>query len=155
MKFKFGEVRQLNTRVAQENKRCNKTLMSLTKDLADEYRAVASGHTPFVTGNLKYSWKEDGGVTKSGKNFKVNIINDAEREGKPDTHYASWVFEGHDQEVGRYVAKIGKRLVQPHVDGIKVGGMLALKKIQLDFEDKVGRTVQDTVDRKMRKMVDG
>ena len=48
-----------------------------------------------------------GGVSED---IQVTIYNPME--------YASYVEYGHDQEVGRFVPTIGKRLKNPHVDGV-------------------------------------
>ena len=48
-------------------------------------------------------------ISLVGDNLEVIIWNPME--------YASYVEYGHDQEVGRFVPAIGKRLVKPHVEG--------------------------------------
>lgn len=48
-------------------------------------------------------------ITKSGNIYTIEVIN--------PVHYASYVENGHRQEVGRYVPAIGKRLTKSWVDG--------------------------------------
>jgi len=64
--------------------------------------------TPVDTGNLRRNWRV-GNVQRHGNAYVVEIYN--------NTDYASYVEYGHRQEVGRYVPAIGKRLVQPWVEG--------------------------------------
>lgn len=69
---------------------------------------VAKRKTNVVTGFMRKSW----GVTptvRSSKGVEKGIINTAD--------YASYVNDGHRQQVSRYVPAIGKRLVKPWVKG--------------------------------------
>lgn len=64
--------------------------------------------TPVDSGRLRDSWRIEG-VNKSGGEYVVEIINSLE--------YASYVENGHRQELGRFVPAIGKRLVKSYVPG--------------------------------------
>lgn len=60
-------------------------------------------------GTLRRNWSISKNVTKHGNSYTIEIINPIE--------YASYVEYGHRQEVGRFVPAIGKKLVNPWVEG--------------------------------------
>ena len=55
------------------------------------------------------AYAESLNIEKKGKIYSIEIVN--------PVHYASYVENGHRQEVGRYVPAIGKRLVNSWVEG--------------------------------------
>lgn len=70
--------------------------------------AAARRNTPVVTGFMRRSWH----VTPTVKNpggAEKGFVNTAD--------YASFVNDGHRQEVGRFIPAIGKTLVSPWVKG--------------------------------------
>lgn len=79
--------------------------------------------TPVKTGNLQRNWRV-GNVERHGNAYVVEIYN--------NTDYASYVEYGHRQEVGRYVPAIGKRLVQPWVEG-KFMMTISMQEIEREF----------------------
>lgn len=70
--------------------------------------------TPVDTGNLRNQWNCKGSVEPDG--IDLHITNYAENE--VGEQYASFVEYGHNQHVGQYVPKIGKRLVRDSVRGV-------------------------------------
>lgn len=78
-------------------------------------------NTARVTGKLRAGWTGGDGTVgpyQYAKTLKVYKGNNYYRiTNTNDVEYASWVEFGHNQEVGRYVAKIHARLVRPHVPG--------------------------------------
>lgn len=70
--------------------------------------AVARRNTPVVTSFLIKSWKVTPTV-KTRKGAEKGLLNTAD--------YASYVNDGHRQEVGRYVPAIGRKLKKPWVEG--------------------------------------
>ena len=92
-------------------------LSSCAKELAARLLRKVSMKTPTgkypdgsgkVGGTLKRGWTI-GNVVKTGSYYIVEVIN--------PVVYASYVENGHRQEVGRYVPAIGKRLVNGWVKG--------------------------------------
>lgn len=77
-------------------------------------------------------------ITKKGNIYTVEIVN--------PVHYASYVENGHRQEVGRYVPAIGKKLVNSWVDG---KFMLKISEEELDsktseiLEKKITRFLEE------------
>ena len=66
----------------------------------------AKKYCPVDTGRLK------GSITHQRSDSEANTMLVG-----TNVEYAPFVELGHDQEVGRYVPAIGKRLVASHVDG--------------------------------------
>lgn len=64
----------------------------------------AKGYCPVDTGRLK------GSITHQKQDESTMLVG-------TNVEYAPYVELGHDQEVGRYVPAIGKRLVASHVEG--------------------------------------
>lgn len=83
---------------------CERAVAKGGQYIAEELRVA----TPVDTGRLRNSWRVDR-VSKEGFVYSVEIYN--------RTPYVLFVEEGHRQQVGRYVPKIGKRLVRPFVKG--------------------------------------
>lgn len=77
------------------NKSINRSILDIRNSAMDT--------TPVVTGRLKGSYQMKFGMLRG--------------EVGPTANYAIYVHEGHRQEVGRYVAAIGRRLVSPYVKG--------------------------------------
>lgn len=105
-------------------------LQSCAKELAARLLAKVIKRTPVgdydtkftgkIGGTLRRGWT--GGVNQNGTSYAqslpvrkvgtdyvIEVINPVE--------YASYVEFGHRQEVGRFVPAIGKKLVQPWVEG--------------------------------------
>ena len=98
------------------NKAINKSILDI--------RNEAMSTTPVDTGRLRGSYQMKFGALKG--------------ELSPTANYAIYVHEGHRQEVGRYVAAIGKRLVSPYVKGnpfLKKAVNQANDKVQKNFEE--------------------
>lgn len=70
--------------------------------------ATVKKATPTKGGTLKRGWAVEK-VQKSSNGASLMLINNVE--------YAPFVEYGHRQKVGRYVPKLGKRLVKPWVNG--------------------------------------
>lgn len=82
--------------------------LQLVVDIANEIIANTQMRTPVDSGRLRQNWRL-GEVLQDDNTVIVEIIN--------NTEYASHVEYGHRQNVGQYVPAIGKRLVQPKVEG--------------------------------------
>lgn len=93
--------------------------------------------TPVDTGNLRNQWNCKGSVEPDG--IDLHITNYAENE--VGENYASYVEYGHHQHVGQYVAKIGKRLVNPQVRGVY---MMSRSINDIDLE--IGKDFKKTID---------
>lgn len=78
-----------------------------------------SGSIPGV--KEAYEYAQSLAVTKNGNEYVIEIVN--------PVNYASYVENGHRQEVGRYVPAIGKRLVKSWVNG---KFMLKISEEELD-----------------------
>lgn len=82
-------------------------------------------------------------INKSGNIYTIEVVN--------PVHYASYVENGHRQEVGRYVPAIGKRLVKSWVDG---KFMLKISETELDgklksiLEKKIQNFLEECLDGK-------
>ena len=78
------------------------------QEIAEELLDTVVSKTPRDTGKLQESWKMTE-VVDHGSYVEIHVYNPVD--------YASHVEYGHKQEVGRYVPQIGKRLVEPRVEG--------------------------------------
>lgn len=95
----------------------NKFCEQMTNEIAQRLIRRVKQRTPVgvyeeagkTGGTLRRNWSISKNVTKQGNTYSIEIINPIE--------YASYVEYGHRQEVGRYVPAIGKKLVQPWVEG--------------------------------------
>ena len=76
-------------------------------------------------------------ITKSGNIYTIEIIN--------PVHYASYVEEGHRQEVGRYVPAIGKKLKQSFVEG---------KHMLRDSEKELDKKTKAILERKIKTFLE-
>lgn len=110
-----------------------KTIIKVLLDCALEVLAETIQRTPVPTGLLKAAWKISG-VERAGDNFIVTIINTA--------NYASFVEYGHHQEVGRYVPAIGKKLVEPWVEG-KHMITVPLERMQKKLDNILDKEIDD------------
>lgn len=77
------------------------------KNVGMQSLRVFKANTPVDTGQLRRAWQADSMF--SGKDWVVKLYN--------NTEYASFVEEGHRQQVGRYVPAIGKRLKASWIPG--------------------------------------
>jgi hypothetical protein len=76
--------------------------------IANKYVALVKQATPVVTGRLRSSIYSN--ITPERASVGTNV------------QYAAYVEYGHKQQPGRYVAAIGKRLVQREVDPVHIEG---------------------------------
>jgi Bacteriophage protein of unknown function (DUF646). len=76
----------------------------LLNELAARFLRRVKQLTPVESGDLRRNWA----VGEKTDN-EVIIVN--------PTSYAEYVENGHRQDVGRYVPKLGKKLVKPWVKG--------------------------------------
>ncbi len=76
--------------------------------LAEELCGRVIENTPRQFGDLQAAWTV-GDVVKKGDTYYIEVYNNLD--------YAESVEDGHQQEVGRYVPAIGKRLKKPLVEG--------------------------------------
>lgn len=74
--------------------------------------ADAIENTSVQTGNLRQSW-ESVPARRTKEGIEAALVNNME--------YALHYEYGHRQKVGRYVPKLGKRLVKPYVKGRYTG----------------------------------
>jgi hypothetical protein len=95
---------------------------------------VARRNTPVVTGFMRKMW----GVTPTKK-----VKRKGAEKGLCNTaDYASFVNDGHRQEVGRYVPAIGKRLVKPWVEGqhqLEAAERAVEKSLKQEFVKEIER----------------
>lgn len=98
-------------------------------DSADEIVNNTKKRTNRITGKLQDSW-EHGEVEIQNDKYTIEIGSDVE--------YAKFVEEGHDQQVGRYVPAIGKRLVKQHINGKHM-----LKDSITEEEDNLQKKIDD------------
>ena len=114
-KVDVTEIQQLREKL-EEFKNFNKlaVMKKIAQEIAQELVDTVIPKTPYKTGLLQKSWKISD-VRVRGKNVLIYVYNDAKNED--GQYYASFVEYDHDQEVGRYVKKLGKRLVQPTIKG--------------------------------------
>lgn len=79
-------------------------LNNMTNGLLEAVKAK----TPVESGHLRRWWAATP-AKKNGKEYGAELFN--------DTSYASFVENGHRQEIGRYVPRLGRRLKRGFVDG--------------------------------------
>lgn len=99
----------------------------------DEGLAVAKYNTPVITGFMRKSWN-----SPAVKRYRGCV----EKELANSADYASFVNDGHRQEVGRYVPAIGKTLKKPWVEGqymLEKAINKADRVIPREFEKEVER----------------
>ena len=77
-------------------------------ELAGRMLSKARKLTPVRTGELRRRWSAKP-TQRDGKRYRAIVIN--------NVRYASYVEYGHRQNVGQFVPAIGKRLVNPWVEG--------------------------------------
>ena len=85
-----------------------------------------------------YEYAQSLAVTKDGNTYTIEIVN--------PVHYASYVENGHRQEVGRYVPAIGKKLVNSWVDGkfmLKISEEELDSKVSLILEKKIEKFMEE------------
>lgn len=114
------------------------TLKNFANEEALTFLNLVKMRTPVDTGNLRNSWNCKGTVDIDG--IDLHITNYAENEVGEE--YASWVEYGHNQHVGQYVAKIGKRLVNPQVRGIYMMSR-SINDIDMEIEKDFKKTIDD------------
>ena len=110
------------------SKHINKAINRSILDIRNESMST----TPVDTGRLRGSYQ-----TKFGQ---------LRGELYPSAKYAYFVHEGHRQEVGRFVAAIGKRLVAPYVKGnpfLKKAVGNAESKVNKNFEEGLRDSLQE------------
>ena len=108
-KVDLTEIKKLREQLERYNKFDKKSLMKeIIKEIAEELKETAIEKSPKDTGKLKDSWKMTE-VEDHGNYVEIIVYNPVD--------YASHVEYGHKQEVGRYVHKIGKRLVRDYIPG--------------------------------------
>lgn len=83
-------------------------LKKSVKNVGEKYMLNAKDKTPFKTGDLRRSWQLKGPYF-SGSEITIELRNSKD--------YASFVENGHRQNVGQYVPAIGKRLKASWVPG--------------------------------------
>ena len=116
-------------------------MVSTVKNLAARLLRKVILRTPTDTGQLKNSWTVEK-VTKEGTSYKVTIIN--------SMNYASYVEFGHRQEeVGRFVPVLKKRLVKPWVKG---RFMLTISESEL--EGQIEGIIAKRIENWLRKLGD-
>lgn len=81
-------------------------------------------------------------VIKEGNEYVIEIVN--------PVHYASYVENGHRQEVGRYVPAIGKRLVNSWVDG-----KFMLKISEEELDSKMSQILEKKIQKFLEECFDG
>lgn len=81
-------------------------------------------------------------IIKEGNTYTIEIVN--------PVHYASYVENGHRQEVGRYVPAIGKRLVNSWVDG-----KFMLKISEEELDSKVDQILEKKITKFIKECFDG
>lgn len=103
IKVDVGELEALLGRLqAADGEKCIEAGMKM---LAQRGVDIAKKNTPVgKTGLLRRNWR-----VKETTPLKAVLIN--------PTKYAEYVEYGHRQKVGRFVPKLGKRLVEPWVRG--------------------------------------
>lgn len=103
-----SDVQEFLKRLERAQAIIDSEFMQAAKDIGLAFLKEVKEQTPKgLTGKLNQSWKME--VSKNGNVYEVIAFNPME--------YASFVESGHRQQVGRYVPAIGKRLVNPWVEG--------------------------------------
>ncbi len=106
------------------NKAINRSILDIRNEAMDT--------TPVDTGRLKGSFEM--------------VFGKLRGEIGPTADYAIYVHEGHRQQVGRYVAAIGKRLVSPYVKGnpfLKIAVSNAENKINKNFQEGLKDSLEE------------
>lgn len=99
---------------AEGSLRLDNALHGATMQIANEWMAKAAARTPVVSSQMRMNWHvEDKG--QSGDTHEARVYNSA--VGEKGAPYPIYVEFGHRQQVGRFVPKLGKRLVKPWVNG--------------------------------------
>ena len=106
VKVDFSELEKFRTTIG--NAEVDKTIKDTLAEIAGQALRATKLRTPKDTGILRNAWQLSSFKTE-GKNISIEMYNNAK--------YAMYVEYGHRQTVGRYVPAIGKRLVQPFVEG--------------------------------------
>lgn len=120
-----------------EPKNIEKALDKAMKKLAGETMAVAKKNTPVDTGDLRRGWH-----VEQADHEMVKLQNNVE--------YAEYVEFGHRQNVGQYVPKIGKRLVNPWVEGV----FYALRS-ENQMRKRAPRILKPVIEEELEKLVNG
>lgn len=136
VKLDFEDVKQFEERLRVISKDLqNRFFREAVNRIGGETLRESSLRTPAVTGHLRRSW----GITKaekSGDTWHIEVINPVK--------YALYVEEGHRQKVGRYVPAIGKRLVQPFVEGKHM--------LRDSLKEKIAPQTQEYLEGKLKEM---
>lgn len=103
-------------------------------------KEAESGTIPGV--KEAYEYAQSLIVTKEGNEYIIEVVN--------PVHYASYVENGHRQEVGRYVPAIGKRLVNSWVDG-----KFMLKISEQELDSKVSQILEKKIEKFLEECFNG
>lgn len=111
---------------------CIDTLEESATEAVAEIKAI----TPVKTGNLRRS------ITHSD----VDRVNLCVEVGS-NLEYAEAVEEGHDQQVGKYIPAIGKKLVKEHVKGVHM-----IRDGLTIVESKMENKLQNKLEERLSKL---
>ena len=92
-------------------------------------------------GTLRRNWYVTD-ARRTSEGYALDVIN--------NTEYASYVEDGHRQQVGRYVPAIGKRLKQPWVEGKHM-----LKDSVDDIQSKADAIIERRMNRWLEEKMNG
>lgn len=131
----FSQFKKLadNFSRAEQEKLIAKFSEEVLLELANRLLRLTKKNTPKDTGQLKRNWFVSG-VKRKGEYFEVTVFN--------NTEYASFVENGHRQEVGKYVPAIGKRLVEPWVEGSHML-RISMQEIEKIMPKLIGKRYQE------------
>lgn len=137
----FQSLVDLRDRLEEAEKQSGDLCEKCAKELAARLLRKVIKLTPVKTGELRRNWFATK-VKRVGNAFEVTVYNPKE--------YAPYVEWGHRQEPGRFVPAIGKKLVEPWVEG-----RYMLTKSELELEKQAPGLLAKMVQKYLEEMLNG
>lgn len=138
LKLNFGALKKIKDNIKREfgdKVDGDEFVRGVVRTAGVRLHSKVEKRTPVDTGQLRQNW-EIGDVVKRGFNYTITIENPVE--------YASYVEYGHKQEVGRYVPAIGKKLVEPWVEGQHF-----VEKSNMEMEEELPDLIEEKMIKKL------